>query len=213
MTDKLIVKALKKDFKNNNIFHDVNITFESGTIYGIVGRNGSGKSVFFKILCGLMRPTEGQVVWNDKIVGNDMDYLSDAGIVIETPNFLDDYSGYKNLEYLLKINDKYKIEDALKYVDLLNLRDDINKKVKAYSLGTKQKLGIVQAVMEEQKILILDEPFNGLDEESVVAVRSLLTELKKHGRIIILSSHIKEDMEALGNTVFKFNNCTLEKVR
>jgi ABC-2 type transport system ATP-binding protein len=210
--NNLAVENLKKDFKRNNVFHDVSATFESGVIYGVVGRNGSGKSVFFKILCGLMRPTGGNVVYNGKIIGKDMDYLSAAGIIIEHPNFLDDYSGYNNLKYLLSINGKYEMESAMKYVERLGLAENIHKKVKAYSLGMKQKLGMVQAVMEEQPVLILDEPFNGLDDDSVRAVISLLLELKEQGRIIILSSHIKEDMNAVADLIYSFNNFTLEKI-
>lgn len=211
-SNTLSIKSLKKDFKNNTIFHDVSVDFISGKIYGIAGRNGTGKSVFFKIICGLMSPTEGQVTYNGKIIGKDMDYLGDAGIIIENPNFLDNYSGYKNLEYLISINKKVNMDLAEKYIDLLEMREYINKKVKTYSLGMKQKLGFVQAVMEDQNVVILDEPFNGLDEQSVDKVRTLILELKEKGKLVLLSSHIKEDIEKVCDEVYQFNNFTLNKI-
>jgi len=159
-----------------------------------------------------MKPTDGVVIYNDKIVGKDIDYLSEAGIIIEHPNFLDDYSGYKNLEYLLSIKGNFKMENTMKYVERLKLTENIHKKVKAYSLGMKQKFGLIQAVMEDQSVLILDEPFNGLDADSVKSVISLLLELKEKNKIIVISSHIKEDMDAVANEIYGFNNNTLERV-
>lgn len=202
----LFVENLTKSFGNNIVFQNVSARYESGKIYGIIGRNGCGKSVYFKVLCGLLSPSNGTIRYNNLTLGKNIDYLNCAGILIETPNFYDDYTGYQNLEYLLSINKKYKMDNALKYVELLNMKENMKKKVKSYSLGMKQKLGIIQAVMEEQEVLILDEPFNSLDSESVESVRKLLLDLKEQGRIILLCSHIKEDIDQLTDVKYKFEN-------
>lgn len=184
------------------ILKNVNLTLEEGKIYGLVGNNGSGKTMLMKVICGLIRPTSGEVISNGKTVGKDCDYLPEAGAIIENPGFLPYYSGIKNLMLLAGIQkktDRKQVEDVMRTVGL-----DPNQKlhVGKYSLGMKQRLGIAQAIMENQKILILDEPMNGLDRAGVMEIRKLLKELKEKGHLILLASHNREDIEVLCDEVY-----------
>ncbi|WP_432422833.1 ATP-binding cassette domain-containing protein [Thermoanaerobacterium thermosaccharolyticum] len=148
----------------------------------------------------------------NKKLGKDIDFPPDLGVIIESPGFLDDYSGYYNLKYLASIRNiigEKEIKDVLK---LVGLENDSNKKVKKYSLGMRQRLAIAQAIMENPKILILDEPFNGLDKNGVINIRNLLFNLKKNGTTILIASHISEDIRLLCDEVFEFDNSTLVKV-
>ncbi|WHE06788.1 ATP-binding cassette domain-containing protein [Thermoanaerobacterium thermosaccharolyticum] len=212
--DEIVVKVsnLSKRFKDKVIFENVNFELTKGKIYGFTGYNGCGKSVLFKILSGLMLPTDGDVFIHNKKLGKDIDFPPDLGVIIESPGFLDDYSGYYNLKYLASIRNiigEKEIKDVLK---LVGLENDSNKKVKKYSLGMRQRLAIAQAIMENPKILILDEPFNGLDKNGVANIRNLLFNLKKNGTTILIASHISEDIRLLCDEVFEFDNSTLIKV-
>ena len=195
-----------KKFGSEIALNNVSIEFERGKIYGIVGRNGSGKTVLFKTIIGFLKPTSGRVFVGGKEIGKDTDFADNIGIIIETPGFLSAYSGYKNLEYLASIKNRIGKNEIKKSMERVGLDPNSKKKVGKYSLGMRQRLGIAQAIMENPDILILDEPMNGLDNQGVKEVREILLNLKEEGKSIILASHNKEDIEALCDKVYEMDH-------
>ncbi|HOQ02055.1 MAG TPA: ATP-binding cassette domain-containing protein [Acetivibrio clariflavus] len=202
MSENIItITNVSKYFKEGTALKDVTIAFEKGKIHGIIGRNGSGKTVLFKCICGFIPPSTGEIVVNGKVIGKDTDIPDNVGIIIEAPGFLPNYSGFKNLCLLASINHKIK-KDAIRAAMIKVGLDPNNKKhVSKYSMGMRQRLGIAQAIMENPEILILDEPMNGLDLAGVKEIRELLKDLKDEGKTIILSSHNSEDIRELCDTV------------
>ncbi|WP_026883205.1 ABC transporter ATP-binding protein [Clostridium akagii] len=202
---------LTKQYKSIKVLNNINLTIKKGKCYGFIGRNGSGKSLLFKAIAGFIRPTLGYVTVNGKKVGSDIDFPENIGVLIEHPGFLPQYTAFENLKFLADINNKIgnvEIENAMKYVDL-----DINnnKKLKTYSLGMKQRLGIAQAIMEDPEILILDEPMNGLDKEGVQLIKEKLIEFKKNGKTILITSHISQDVEEISDYIYEFDNGNLSR--
>lgn len=204
------VQNVVKRFRDQVVLKNVSISFEKGKIHGIVGRNGSGKTVLFKCICGLMHPEEGVILVNGKRVGRDVDMPEDIGAIIEAPGFLPNYSGYKNLRFLANIRRKIGKEEILNVLKTVGLDPESRKHVGKYSLGMRQRLGIAQAIMEDPEILILDEPMNGLDNAGVQDIRALLLELKAQGKTILLASHNHEDITALCDTVHEMDGGVLE---
>ena len=204
------VQNVVKRFRDQVVLKNVSISFEKGKIQGIVGRNGSGKTVLFKCICGLMHPEEGVILVNGKRVGRDVDMPEDIGAIIEAPGFLPNYSGYKNLRFLANIRRKIGKEEILNVLKTVGLDPESRKHVGKYSLGMRQRLGIAQAIMEDPEILILDEPMNGLDNAGVQDIRALLLELKAQGKTILLASHNHEDIAALCDTVHEMDGGVLE---
>lgn len=204
------VQNVVKRFRDQVVLKNVSISFEKGKIHGIVGRNGSGKTVLFKCICGLMHPEEGVILVNGKRVGRDVDMPEDIGAIIEAPGFLPNYSGYKNLRFLANIRRKIGKEEILNVLRTVGLDPESRKHVGKYSLGMRQRLGIAQAIMEDPEILILDEPMNGLDNAGVQDIRALLLELKAQGKTILLASHNHEDIAALCDTVHEMDGGVLE---
>lgn len=205
------VEHVGKTFGDRRVLQDVCVEFEKGMIYGIVGRNGSGKSMLLKCICGFVAPTEGTVTVNGKVVGKDVDFPDEIGFIIETPGFFPQYSAYDNLKFLYSIKKKADPEVIRKYIRLVGLDPDEKKHVGKYSMGMKQRLAIAQALMEENAIVILDEPFNGLDEKGVQEMREVLLELKREGRLILLASHSKEDVEYLCDEVYRMDSGVMRK--
>lgn len=203
------VQNVVKRFRDQVVLKNVLISFEKGQIHGIVGRNGSGKTVLFKCICGLMHPEEGVILVNGKRVGRDVDMPEDIGAIIEAPGFLPNYSGYKNLRFLANIRRKIGKEEILNVLKTVGLDPESRKHVGKYSLGMRQRLGIAQAIMEDPEILILDEPMNGLDNAGVQDIRALLLELKAQGKTILLASHNHEDIAALCDTVHEMDGGVL----
>ena len=203
------VQNVVKRFRDQVVLKNVSISFEKGKIHGIVGRNGSGKTVLFKCICGLMHPEEGVILVNGKRVGRDVDMPEDIGAIIEAPGFLPNYSGYKNLRFLANIRRKIGKEEILNVLKTVGLDPESRKHVGKYSLGMRQRLGIAQAIMEDPEILILDEPMNGLDNAGVQDIRALLLELKAQGKTILLASHNHEDIAALCDTVHEMDGWVL----
>lgn len=203
------VQNVVKRFRDQVVLKNVSISFEKGKIHGIVGRNGSGKTVLFKCICGLMHPEEGVILVNGKRVGHDVDMPEDIGAIIEAPGFLPNYSGYKNLRFLANIRRKIGKEEILNVLKTVGLDPESRKHVGKYSLGMRQRLGIAQAIMEDPEILILDEPMNGLDNAGVQDIRALLLELKAQGKTILLASHNHEDIAALCDTVHEMDGGVL----
>lgn len=203
------VQNVVKRFRDQVVLKNISISFEKGQIHGIVGRNGSGKTVLFKCICGLMHPEEGVIFVNGKRVGRDVDMPEDIGAIIEAPGFLPNYSGYKNLRFLANIRRKIGKEEILNVLKTVGLDPESRKHVGKYSLGMRQRLGIAQAIMEDPEILILDEPMNGLDNAGVQDIRALLLELKAQGKTILLASHNHEDIAALCDTVHEMDGGVL----
>lgn len=199
---EIIVEHVSLQIKNAKLLSDINLTLHSGKVYGLRGRNGSGKTVLMKCICGFMRPTEGKVSVNGKVIHKDMDFLPSAGIIIEEPGFFPNYSGFKNLKILAGIQNRISDEKIREAMELVGLDSTMKKPVGKYSLGMRQRLGIAQAMMEEPDILILDEPTNGLDEDGVQWFRQFILEQKEKGKLILLASHSREDIEMLSDEVY-----------
>ena len=215
MEDKcgIFVENMTKVFGEQEALKNVSAKFGMGKIYGIVGRNGSGKTVLLKCICGLLYPTAGTVTVNGKIVGNDVDYPENIGFIIETPGFLPRYSGLKNLKYLASIRGRVKEGEIRKYMELTGLNPDDKKRVGNYSLGMRQRLGIAQALMENPDILILDEPMNALDSNGVEDIRMVLLKMKENGKLIIIASHVRDDIDILCDEVHGMEGGILKKIR
>lgn len=203
---KIELKNIYKSFDNIDVIKDVNITFESGKIYGLYGRNGSGKSVLMKLICGFLIPTIGEVLINGENFNAKKDFPNNLRAVIEKPGFFPDLTGYENLKVLANIQNIIGEEEILKSLEVVNLLDEKDKKYSKYSLGMKQKLAIAQAIMENPKILILDEPFNGIEEKTVKKIIEYLKEEKTKEKLIIFSTHIKEDLDSLADKIYKIDN-------
>ncbi len=201
----ILVQNMGLSIKNEIILKDINMEANQGEIWGIVGRNGSGKTMLMKCICGFVRPTEGKVFINEKQIGRDADYPSDVGMMIEVPGFIPYYSGYKNLKLLADINGKIGKKEILESMGTVGLDGGLKRPVRKYSLGMRQRLGIAQAIMERPSILILDEPFNGLDMDGVKEIRELLLRYREQGKIILIASHISEDIEILCDHVINLN--------
>ncbi|MFR3358511.1 MAG: ABC transporter ATP-binding protein [Eubacterium sp.] len=195
------VKNVNVTIGKNEILQDISAVFETGKIHGLIGRNGSGKTVLMKCICGFMKPTSGEVFVGGKQIGKEVDFAPDTGVIIETPGFVPFYSGYRNLKILAGLNHKIGKEEIEEAMRTVGLDPKLKRHVKKYSLGMRQRLGIAQAIMEKPKLLILDEPFNGLDKEGVEQMRTYFLELKKQGVTILLSSHTSEDIKLLCDTV------------
>lgn len=206
------LKQLSKKFGEQYILEEVNYQFEYGKIYGIIGENGCGKSVIFKLISGLLFPSSGKIYVDRKELRKG-DFPKNMGVLIESPGFLPQYTGMDNLKLLASVRNictKKELEESMKFVGL----DPNNKtKVKHYSLGMLQRLGIAQAIMEKQEIILLDEPFNSMDEKGVEEIRKKLKEvLKDRGALVIITSHNKKDIEFLCDEVIVLQNRTLEKI-
>lgn len=197
----IALKKVSLQIKGTEILRDIDAKFADGQIHGIIGRNGSGKTMLMKCICGFVRPTSGEIQVDHKVVGKDMDFPKDMGLIIETPGFIPYYSGLKNLKQLADLNKKITVAQIRECMGLVGLEPDMRRSVKKYSLGMRQRLGIAQAIMENPSILVLDEPFNGLDIDGLEQMRELMLRLKAKGKNIILASHNKEDIEILCDTV------------
>lgn len=208
---EIIVDHVSLQIKNAKLLSDVSLSLHSGCVYGLRGRNGSGKTVLMKTVCGFMRPTEGQVLINGKVLHKDMDFLPSAGIIIEEPGFFPNYSGFKNLKILAGIQNRISDDKIRQMMEMVGLDSTMKKPVGKYSLGMRQRLGIAQAMMEEPEILILDEPTNGLDEDGVEWFRQFILEQKEKGKLILLASHSREDIEMLSDEVYYMEKGVLTK--
>ena len=209
----LEIKGLTKKFKKRTVLRDINLSLEFGNIYGFIGANGSGKSVFFKTICGFLKPDKGTVTVNGKTIGKEIDFLSSLGVVIEKPGFIENYNQFENLKYLAQINNIIDDKKIIEVLHRVGLDTNNKEKVKTFSLGMRQRLAIAQAIMEDQKIIILDEPFNGLDKNGCNQIKNLLMELKSPDRLILLTSHIEGDIDSLSDYIFEFSDGKISLVK
>ncbi|MGN0619479.1 MAG: ATP-binding cassette domain-containing protein [Ruminiclostridium sp.] len=207
------VANLSKKFGNNTVINDVSTQWQKGVIHGLIGRNGSGKTVLMKCICGLASVTSGTVTVKGKKVGIDVEIPPDIGIIIETPGFLPGYSAYNNLKFLADISGKADKNAIYSAISRVGLNPDDKKHVGKYSLGMRQRLGLAQAIMENPDLLILDEPMNGLDKEGVADMRQYLLDLKAQGKTILIASHSSEDIDMLCDTVCEMDKGKLERIR
>ena len=207
------VENVSKDFAQERVLRSVTREFESGLIHGIVGNNGSGKTVLMKCICGFLVPTEGKITVNGQIVGKDVDFPGNMGLIIETPGFLPNVSGVKNLEILASLNKKIGLSEIAEAIRTVGLDPKLNKPVGKYSLGMRQRLGIAQAIMEDPTLLILDEPLNGLDKHGVAEMRTLIKSLKAKGKTILLASHNQADIDELCDTVCEMDAGVMTMLR
>ena len=207
------VQNVSKNFGEETVLSNVSHDFEEGKIHGIVGNNGSGKTVLMKCICGFLLPTNGKILVNYKQVGKDCDFPENMGIIIETPGFLPGLTGMKNLQILASLKRKIGRDTIYKTIERVGLDPTMKKTVGKYSLGMRQRLGIAQAIMENPSILILDEPLNGLDKTGVEQMRGLIKGLRTEGKTIILASHNQLDIDELCDTVCEMDAGVMSVVR
>lgn len=193
----VVVENVSLKIKNETILDNINLELEKGKIHGLIGRNGSGKTMLIKCICGFVKASEGNIYVDGVLIGKQTDFPKKCGIIIETPGFVPYYSGYRNLKILAGLNNGTSKEAVKKAMDDTGISYAAGKLVKTYSLGMRQRLGIAQAIMDDPDILFLDEPMNGLDKEGVEDMRKLFLGLKKQGKTILLVSHNSEDIESL----------------
>lgn len=213
MSEAIKVRHIFLEIKKKKILKDIDITFDEGKIHGVIGRNGSGKTVLMKCICGFVKPTEGEVRVRNVVIGKETDFPEDTGVMIETPGFIPYYTGYRNLKLLACLNKKITPKYIQQMMAEVGLDYRLKLPVKKYSLGMRQRLGIAQAIMEQPSVLILDEPFNGLDKDGVRDMREYFLRLKEQGRTIILVSHSVEDIDILCDTVAEMDKGVLTVVR
>ncbi len=207
------IQNVSKDFGHERVVKNVSRNFEAGLIHGIVGNNGSGKTVLMKCICGFLLPTEGIVTVNGLHIGKDTDFPPDLGLIIETPGFLPHLSGMKNLEILASLRKRITLSEIAAAIRRVGLDPMLRKPVGKYSLGMRQRLGIAQAIMEDPSLLILDEPLNGLDKNGVRAMRQLIKELRDAGKTILLASHNQGDIDELCDTVCEMDAGIMSLIR
>ena len=213
MENVIEIKNMSKSFKGNKVLNDINISIEKGSVCGFVGLNGSGKTLLMKVIAGFLKPDCGTVLVQGKEVGKEVDFPEDIGVIIETPSFMPYISGYKNLYDLYSIKGLPDKEKIRKTMQLVGLDPDDKKFVSKYSLGMRQRLGIAQAIMEEQSLLILDEPMNGLDKKGVEEMRTLFLRLKEAGKTIVIASHNQADIDYLCDKVYELDNGNIIDIR
>ena len=205
MDSVIKVENVVKKYRETLALDGVSLDFERNKITGIIGRNGSGKTVLLKCICGLTSVTSGSITVDGKVVGRDIEIPKNLGVIIETPGFVNEFSGMKNLELLYSLRNKLDKEKLTKVMEQVGLDPKSKKRVSKYSLGMRQRLGIAQAIMENPDILILDEPTNALDKHGVDEFRQLLLKLKSEGKTIIIASHNSADIELLCDVVYELD--------
>ncbi len=216
MDDKnsiITVKSVNLTIGKNEILKDISVSFEKGKIHGLIGRNGSGKTMLMKCICGFIKPTSGEIIVDEKRVGKDVDFPKNMGIIIETPGFIPYYSGYKNLKLIAGLNNKINKEQIKQSMKQVGLDPELKRHVRKYSLGMRQRLGLAQAIMENPDILILDEPFNGLDKDGVKDMREYLLSYKEQGKTILICSHSAEDITVLCDTVHEMDKGAITTIK
>lgn len=196
------ISGLVKKMGKSTVLDDINLTFSSGKIYGLRGKNGCGKTMLLRAICGLIIPTRGEIRINEKILHKDMEIPESIGALIENPSFLEEYTGMQNLRLLSRLAGNDDEAEIMYAIERVGLMEDCNKKYGKYSLGMKQKLGIANAIMHEPEIIILDEPINALDEDSVINIRDSLFALRDQGKLIVVACHDREELDFLSDEIY-----------
>ena len=209
--EQLIVKNVSQKFKDKELFSDVNLELSCGHIYGLVGDNGSGKTILMKSILGLIPLNTGEIWMDSDRIGKDIEFSLNTGFLIEIPSFILDYNQYQNLKLLSDINGKIEKQGILNAIESVGLDPNNKEKVRNFSLGMKQRLGVAQAIMENPELLILDEPMNSLDKSGVILIRELIMSLKQEGRIILITSHNSEDIDYLCDYVFEIKEGSIQQ--
>lgn len=205
------VENVYKSFGKTVVLQNINVLFEKGKIHGLIGRNGSGKTMLMKCICGFVPVSSGEIIINGKILKNGKEIPDNIGVIIETPGFLPAYSAYRNLKFLADIKGKISKQEIYEAISKVGLDPKSKKHVGKYSLGMRQRLGLAQAIMEDPDILILDEPMNGLDKDGVKDMQNYLLDLEAKGKTIIIASHSSEDISILCDEVYEIDKGILTK--
>ena len=209
----IVIENVSKSFGEEQVLKSVTHTFSRGRIHGIVGNNGSGKTVLMKCICGFLRPDAGRIFVNDVQIGKDRDFPEDIGIIIETPGFLPHLSGFQNLKLLATLKRRANDHTIRAVLEQVGLDPGMKKPVGKYSLGMRQRLGLAQALMEDPELLILDEPLNGLDKHGAAHIRHIIKGLREDGKTVLLASHNQQDIDELCDTVCEMDAGILTVVR
>ena len=204
--NKVVLENVTKKINNENVLNNITIEFESGKIYGVFGRNGSGKTMLFRAICGLLKPTTGTVYYNNLRLHRDISFPPSVGVIIETPDFWNEFSGIENLRMLASIQNKASAEDIRDSLISVGLDPNDKRPVKKYSLGMRQRLAVAQGIMEKPELIVFDEPTNALDEEAVGLVRAILVREKERGAIVLIASHNKEDIRLLADVTYQMDS-------
>ncbi len=207
------LEKVSRRFGQEEVLKELTWSLEAGQVYGIVGNNGSGKTVLMKCICGFLPVTSGVIKVGGRQIGKDVDFPKGLGVIIETPGFLTGLSGKRNLEILAELRGQLGEEEICQVLEKVGLDPSMKKPVGKYSLGMRQRLGIAQAIMEDPEFLILDEPFNGLDHRGAAEIRKILLEQKEQGKTILLASHNGEDIRILCDRVFEMDGGVMREVR
>lgn len=204
------IENYSKKIKDTVVLENINMVLNDGMIYGIQGENGSGKTMLMRGICGLIKGSEGCITIDGKVIGKDISFPEDIGVLIENPSFIPKYTGYKNLKLVADIQGKVDKEEIIKTLQKVGLKSDDKRTYKKYSLGMKQRLGIACAIMGTPKLIILDEPFNGLDEKGVLQIRDVIKGLKQKNCIVIVAFHDKEQLEYLSDEIYVIKDGKLQ---
>ncbi len=208
----VVLMNVSKTIGHDDVLKNISATFESGKIYGIFGRNGSGKTMLFRAICGLIKITTGEIHFNDLKLHRDVSYAPNVGVIIETPSFWKEFSGFENLKMLASIQGKITDVEIIQSLRRVGLDPQDKRPVKKYSLGMKQRLAIAQGIMENPDLIVFDEPTNALDEEAVQLLRQILIEEKERGAIVLIASHNKDDIRLLADVFMKMESGRLSEV-
>ncbi len=198
---RIDIENLTKTIHGVTVLDNISVYFEQGKIYGLSGKNGSGKTMLMRSICGLIKPTSGRILIDGKILGKDFSFPASIGVLIENPSFISKYTGFKNLKMLASIQNKITDDDITDILNAVGLDPSDKRTYRKYSLGMKQRLGIACALMEKPDIILLDEPLNALDESGIPLVKNLLEQAKKRGAVIIISCHDKENLALLSDEI------------
>ncbi|MDE7424032.1 MAG: ATP-binding cassette domain-containing protein [Lachnospiraceae bacterium] len=203
---KLTITHVSKKIQDSTVLNDVNMTLEGGTVYGLLGKNGSGKTMLMRAICGLISPTNGTIEIDGMMIGKDISFPKNMGMLLETPVFLPERTGYENLRLLASIRREITSSDIKRVLEQVGLNAKDKRKVRKYSLGMRQRLGIACAIMEKPSLLLLDEPFNGLDESGCQLVQQIICEQREKGCLILLACHDREELETLSDCIYRVEN-------
>lgn len=203
--NKIEIRELNKEIKGAPVLTDINLDMEGGKVYGLKGKNGSGKTMLMRAICGLIVPTSGTITINGEVLGKQISFPRSVGVLIENPSFVAGYTGMKNLQVLASIQNRIGDEEIRETIQEVGLDPDDKRTYRKYSLGMKQRLGIAAAVMEKPDIVILDEPINALDETGALKVRDILKEQKERGAVIVLACHDSEELALLSDEIIQIS--------